>query len=178
MDRSTGYWWAPDGKHIAFARVDETPDQSDRALRDRGRQCRDLCAALSHHRRTQRAGPAGRRRYQERRGHVGRLRCRARYLSGAGELAAGRQDAWQSNARAATSENWICCLPTSTPARARTVLTETSNTWIDLNDELSFLKNSHEFIWASSARRLHAFVFVRLRRPFDPPANGGQLGRR
>jgi len=34
--------------------------------------------------------------------------------------------------------------------KARTVLTETSNTWIDLNDELSFLKNSHEFIWASS----------------------------
>ncbi len=25
MDRSTGYWWAPDDKHIAFARVDETP---------------------------------------------------------------------------------------------------------------------------------------------------------
>jgi dipeptidyl-peptidase-4 len=34
--------------------------------------------------------------------------------------------------------------------KTRTVLTETSNTWIDLNDELSFLKNSHEFIWASS----------------------------
>jgi len=25
MDRSTGYWWAPDDKHIAFARVDESP---------------------------------------------------------------------------------------------------------------------------------------------------------
>ncbi len=25
MDRSTGYWWAPDDRHIAFARVDETP---------------------------------------------------------------------------------------------------------------------------------------------------------
>src|SRR5450631_3680272 len=25
MDRSTGYWWAPDGRHIAFARVDESP---------------------------------------------------------------------------------------------------------------------------------------------------------
>ena len=56
MDRSTGYWWAPDGRHIAFARVDETPDQSHRALRDRRRQCRDFCAALSHHRRTQCAG--------------------------------------------------------------------------------------------------------------------------
>ncbi len=25
MDRSTGYWWSPDDRHIAFARVDETP---------------------------------------------------------------------------------------------------------------------------------------------------------
>src|SRR6202044_1661184 len=25
MGRNTGYWWAPDGKHIAFARVDESP---------------------------------------------------------------------------------------------------------------------------------------------------------
>src|SRR5450432_3930211 len=25
MDRSTGYWWAPDDRHIAFARIDESP---------------------------------------------------------------------------------------------------------------------------------------------------------
>src|ERR1700722_4391410 len=25
MDRTTGYWWSPDDRHIAFARVDETP---------------------------------------------------------------------------------------------------------------------------------------------------------
>ncbi len=25
MDRTTGYWWAPDDRHIAFAHVDETP---------------------------------------------------------------------------------------------------------------------------------------------------------
>src|ERR1700737_22472 len=25
MDRTTGYWWAPDDRHIAFARLDETP---------------------------------------------------------------------------------------------------------------------------------------------------------
>ncbi len=34
--------------------------------------------------------------------------------------------------------------------KTRNILTESSDTWIDLNDELSFLKNSHEFIWASS----------------------------
>ncbi len=25
MGRSTGYWWAPDDRHIAYVRVDETP---------------------------------------------------------------------------------------------------------------------------------------------------------
>ena len=34
--------------------------------------------------------------------------------------------------------------------RSRVVLTETSKTWIDLNNELSFLKQSPEFIWASN----------------------------
>ena len=33
---------------------------------------------------------------------------------------------------------------------SRVVLTETSDSWIDLNDELSFLKKSPEFIWASA----------------------------
>ena len=25
MDRSTGYWWAPDERHVAFVRIDESP---------------------------------------------------------------------------------------------------------------------------------------------------------
>jgi dipeptidyl-peptidase 4 len=34
--------------------------------------------------------------------------------------------------------------------RSRIVLTETSATWIELNDEISFLRKSRQFIWASS----------------------------
>jgi dipeptidyl-peptidase-4 len=34
--------------------------------------------------------------------------------------------------------------------RSRIVLTETSDTWIELNDEISFLRKSRQFIWASS----------------------------
>ncbi len=34
--------------------------------------------------------------------------------------------------------------------KSRVVLTETSKTWIDLHDELSFLKNSQEFVWLSA----------------------------
>ena len=30
------------------------------------------------------------------------------------------------------------------------VLTETSDTWIDLNDELSFLRKTKQFVWASA----------------------------
>ena len=25
MNRDTGYWWSPDEKHLAYARVDESP---------------------------------------------------------------------------------------------------------------------------------------------------------
>ncbi len=56
MDRSTGYWWAPDDRHIAFARVDESPVKVTAAVRDLGRQCRDVSAALSRRRRPERAG--------------------------------------------------------------------------------------------------------------------------
>jgi dipeptidyl-peptidase-4 len=34
--------------------------------------------------------------------------------------------------------------------RSRIVLTETSGSWIDLNNELWFLNHSHEFVWLSS----------------------------
>jgi dipeptidyl-peptidase 4 len=34
--------------------------------------------------------------------------------------------------------------------KSRVILTETSDSWIDLNDELSFLRKSKEFIWASA----------------------------
>jgi dipeptidyl-peptidase 4 len=34
--------------------------------------------------------------------------------------------------------------------QSRTILTETSTTWIDLHHELTFLKHSREFVWASS----------------------------
>jgi len=40
------------------------------------------------------------------------------------------------------------------------VLTETSATWIDLNDELSFLHKSKEFVWASARDGfLHLYLY-------------------
>ena len=61
-------------------------------------------------------------------------------LSRPRELAARTARPWRFSARAAISGGWICCLRTSTPAQTRVVLTETSGSWIDLNDELSFLE--------------------------------------
>ena len=42
----------------------------------------------------------------------------------------------RSNARAATSAAWTCCSPISPAGRRRLVLSETSASWIELNDEL------------------------------------------
>jgi len=43
----------------------------------------------------------------------------------------------RANARAATSEKLDLLFSDIDSGKTRTVLTETSNTWIDLNDELS-----------------------------------------
>ncbi len=55
--------------------------------------------------------------------------------------------------------------------RSRVVLTETSDTWIDLNDELTFLKQSPRIHLGLGARRLQAPVSLRLRRAAGAPAH-------
>ncbi len=67
---------------------------------------------------------------------------------------------WRFSERAATSDSWICCLPTSKPAAAGSCSTETSKTWIELNNELSFLTHSREFVWASARDGyLHLYLY-------------------
>ena len=48
-----------------------------------------------------------------------------------------------------------------TTGRSRIVLTETSTRWIDLNSELTFLRGSGEFIWASERDGfLHLYLYA------------------
>jgi dipeptidyl-peptidase 4 len=149
MDRSTGYWWAPDGKHIAFARVDETPIK----VTERFEIAADNVATFA-----QRYPTTGGPNVLVRLGVVD-IKSGAVtwvdlgpeqdiYLARVNWLPDGKTLSVQLESRSQRKLDLL--FADIDTGKARTILTETSNTWIDLNDELSFLKNSHEFVWASS----------------------------
>jgi len=149
MGRSTGYWWAPDDKHIAFARVDETPVP----LTQRFEIAADNVATFA-----QRYPAAGGSNVSVRLG-VADLDSGAVvwidlgaeqdiYLARVNWLPDGKTLAIQRESR--DQRRLDLLFADIGTGRTRIVLTETSDSWIELNDEISFLKHSREFIWRSS----------------------------
>ena len=150
MDRDTGYWWSPDERRIALARVDESPvaEVERFEIQAAGRQRR--APALSGHRRAQCArGPV-------RRGPGGRqppaARPRRRSTTSIYRAWTGFRTAAASpcSARAAIRRRSSCCASTRSSGRGRVLLTERSEHWVPLHRELTFLQHSPQFIWASS----------------------------
>jgi dipeptidyl-peptidase-4 len=149
MDRSTGYWWAPDGRHIAFARVDESPIK----VTERFEIAADNVATFAQRYPTT-GGPnvlvrlgvadlkTGAVTWLDLGADPDIYLARVNWLPDSKTLAVQRESRNQRKLDLLFSD--------IDSGKTRTVLTETSNTWIDLNDELSFLKKSHEFIWASA----------------------------
>ncbi len=149
MDRSTGYWWAPDGRHIAFARVDESPIK----VTERFEIAADNVATFAQRYPTT-GGPNVLIKLgviDIKTGAVTWMDLGAEqdiYLARVNWLPDGKTLAIQRESRNQRKLDLLFADIDS--GKTRTVLTETSNTWIDLNDELTFLKKSHEFIWASA----------------------------
>ena len=149
MDRHTGYWWAPDDRHIAFVRVDETPVK----VTERFEIAADNVATFP-----QRYPAAGGANVSVRLG-VSDVQTGAVtwidlgsdtdiYLARVNWLPDGKTLAIQRESRDQRKLDLL--FADIETGRSWVVLTETSKTWIDLHDELSFLKQSREFIWASS----------------------------
>jgi dipeptidyl-peptidase-4 len=149
MDRSTGYWWAPDDRHIAFARVDETPVK----VTQRFEIAADNVTTFA-----QRYPAAGGPNVLVRLG-VTDVRSGAVtwidlgnetdiYLARVNWLPDGKTLAVQRESRDQRRLDLLFADIES--GRSHVVLTETSKTWIELHNELSFLTHSREFIWASS----------------------------
>lgn len=149
MDRDTGYWWSPDGQRIAFTRVDEsTVDEVERfeifaddvkVVRQRypaaGRPNArvELWAAdLNAH------APA--RKLDAADAGDGYL-ARVSWFPDSHEVAVQRQSRDQKTLE-------LLAVNTDTGA-ARTLLTEHSNTWVPLHDELAFLKRRKAFLWGT-----------------------------
>ncbi len=149
MGRSTGYWWAPDDRHIAFARVDESPVK----LTQRFEIAADNVSTTE-----QRYPAAGGANVSVRLGVAdlgsGAIRWidlgadRDFYLARVNWLPDGKTLAIQRESR--DQRRLDLLFADIETGRSRIVLTETSDTWIELNDEISFLRKSRQFIWASS----------------------------
>lgn len=154
MDRLTGYWWAPDDSHLAFARVDETPvDELERfeiyaetvkVIRQRypaaGRPNARVDLWI--------ASIAGN-------GTVGTAReltaardSGAEYLARVNWFPDSRHVAVQRQSRDQKTLELVRIAIDS--GEARVLLTERSDTWVDLNDELTFLPKRRAFLWSSA----------------------------
>ena len=149
MGRDTGYWWAPDDRHVAFERVDETPVM----LTQRFEIAADNVNTFA-----QRYPEAGGRNVLVQLGvaDVGSGAItwidmgtdQDIYLARVDWLPDGKTLAIQRQSR--DQRRLDLLLADIGTGETRLVLTESSSTWVDLHDELTFLKHSNEFIWASS----------------------------
>jgi dipeptidyl-peptidase-4 len=149
MDRSTGYWWAPDDRRIAFARVDESPVKVWQRFEIEA----DNVSTFD-----QRYPAAGEPNVLIRLGvsdlSTGEVTWidlgsdQDMYLARVNWLPDGKTLAIQRESR--DQRRLDLLFANIDTGASRVVLTETSTSWIELNDELSFLKKSPEFIWASA----------------------------
>ncbi len=150
MNRTTGYWWSPDEKHIAFARVDESPvaeverfeiyADSVKVVKQRypAAGAKNALVQLFTADLDRPDAPA----VQMDLGSVSDIYlARVNWFPDGGSLAAQRQSRDQKT---------LTLLRINARSGAATeLLTEKSDTWVDLHDELTLLEQTPRFIWQS-----------------------------
>ncbi len=150
MNRNTGYWWAPDEKHIAFARVDESPV----AEVERFEIYADSVKVVK-----QRYPAAGAKNALVQLFTADLEKPDAPpvqmdlgadtdiYLARVNWFPDGRSLAVQRQSR--DQKTLTLLRMDARSGAARELLTETSDTWVEINDDLVLLKQSPRFIWES-----------------------------
>jgi len=149
MDRSTGYWWSPDERHLAYTRVDESPvDELERfeIFADSVKVIRQRYPAAGR--------PNARVDLMVQNLDTGRERELAAAAAGEGYLARvqwfpeGGHLAVQRQSR---DQKYLELLRVDIEdGSSRRLLEERSDTWVDLHDELTFLPQRKAFIWSSA----------------------------
>ncbi|WP_020414550.1 DPP IV N-terminal domain-containing protein [Microbulbifer sp. VTAC004] len=147
MDRMTGYWWSPDDRHIAFLQVDESP--VDEVIRSE--IYADRIDMIS-----QRYPAAGRANVKVRLGVMEVASGKTRWVNLGEEqdIYIPRVDwardnlltfQWQSR----DQQKLELRVFDLNNGKTRNLLKESSDTWVNLSDDLFFLENSDQFIWSS-----------------------------
>jgi dipeptidyl-peptidase-4 len=158
MDRATGYWWAPDDSAIAFERYDESGVDEIK----RGEVYADRTETVS-----QRYPAAGRPNVAVKLGLVKPKGGRERWIDlGKNPDIYLARVTWLPDASALTyqresrdQQKLELIAVDAGSLHQHTLLTETSTTWVNLHDDLRFLKNEDAFIWASD-RDGHRHLYV------------------
>jgi dipeptidyl-peptidase 4 len=152
MSRSTGYWWSPDEKRIAFTRVDESPVPEVERFEiyaDRSQVVKQRYPAAGSPNAivqlfvaevVSAGGTAPTRVDLGPNPDI--YLARVNWFPDAGALAVQRESRDQKTLSLLRAD------PTS--GATQELLSEHSDKWVDLNDNLTFLARSHQLIWASS----------------------------
>ena len=147
MDRHTGYWWAPDDSSIAFARIDETPVP----IQKRYEVYPDRTEVIE-----QRYPAAGDPNVRVQLGVIApKTGARPQWidLGKDPDIYLARVD-WRDPQRltfqrqSRDQKKLELIETTLTNGTPRTLVTETSTTWVPLHNDLRFLKDGR-FLWSS-----------------------------
>ncbi|GAA5524921.1 dipeptidyl aminopeptidase 4 [Microbulbifer aestuariivivens] len=147
MGRMTGYWWSPDEKHIAFLRVDESP--VDEVIRSE--IYADRIDMIS-----QRYPAAGRPNVTIQLGVLDVASGKTRWIDLGKEtdiyiprVQWARDNLLSYQWQDRSQQTLELRLVDIDSGESRTLLTENSDTWVNLHDDLHFLKDSERFLWSS-----------------------------
>jgi len=172
MDRRTGYWWAPDESLIAFERYDER----DVPVTRRFEVYPDRTDVIE-----QRYPAAGDPNVRVRLGLVAPTGGEPRwidlgknpdiYLVRVDWLPDGKRLSYQRMQR--SQQHLDLQLVNAADLQQRTLLTETSKTWINLNDDLHFLEGRPAFIWGSERSGWHHLYLYGLDGKLQHPISAG-----
>ncbi|MET3653864.1 S9 family peptidase [Dyella japonica] len=154
MDRSTGYWWAPDDSAIAFERYDEAKVP----VTKRTELFADHTDVVDQH-----YPAAGAANVAVKLGLVSPGGGQPRwidlgkdadiYLTRVNWLPDGKRLTYQRMPR--SQQKLDLRLVDAKTLAQRTLLTETSDTWINLNNDLTFLRDGKSFLWGSERSGYH-----------------------
>ena len=147
MDRDTGYWWSPDERRIALARVDESPVNEVERF-----EIQATGARIVKQRYPATGTPNARvDLFIADLGSDVRLQLDL----GQGDFYLPRVD-WFPDSRAVAvqrqsrDQKTLELLRFELNGRGSVLLTERSDSWVPLHRELTFLLKTRQFIWASS----------------------------
>ncbi|QPG06075.1 S9 family peptidase [Salinimonas marina] len=159
MGRMTGYWWAPDESHIAFTKVDESPvdiitrseiyaddiKMIEQRYPKAGTPNVDISLAVQNI-------ESGERRW------VDLGENKDIYLARADWMPHSKTLTYQWQTR--DQQTLELKAYNITTQQQTVLLKETSDTWVNLHDDLTFLDDSEQFIWTSERDGFkHLYLF-------------------